>query len=98
MVKKKALPKKPLFSIVILTCNRKEMLLDLLEDLYRQTLISETQIIVVDNDSHDGTCDSEKVNFLADEVIHLDENIGCAGRNEGIKQMHGASVRNKNAP
>lgn len=73
-------------TIVILTCNRNDMVMELLIDLQKQTMIKSTEIIVVDNGSSDSTYEMLLQSKYVDKIIRLNDNIGCAGRNEGIKQ------------
>ncbi|HML78023.1 glycosyltransferase family 2 protein [Geobacter sulfurreducens] len=72
-------------SVVILTCNRKQMVEELVAELQKQTIIDRTEIIVVDNGSLDNNYLFETTGTV-DKTIKLKNNIGCAGRNEGIKQ------------
>lgn len=76
-----------IMSVVVLTCNRKDMVLSLLYDIQRQTLISNIELIVVDNGSSDGTYEALLSANMGINVIKLNTNIGCAGRNEGLKQV-----------
>lgn len=81
----------PLVSIVILTWNRKSDLRETLEKL-RDNLYSNLEIIVVDNNSTDGTgkmisLDFQEVNYLLQK-----ENLGIAGYNVGFKAAKGEYV------
>lgn len=74
---------------VVVTYNRKELLLECLKSLVNQTYNLE-KIIIIDNNSNDGTFDNLKTNgYIDDEKIlykKLDENIGGAGGfYEGMK-------------
>lgn len=86
------IPNKPIASFVVLTCNRKVMVLALLKELFKQKRIENVEIIVVDNASEDKT--NEAIAYLYPNVklIRLKRNVGCAGRNEGIKKARGEVV------
>jgi len=78
-------------SIVILTCNRNQILIELLQDLRRQTF-TDFEIIVVDNNSSDNTLQVLADRFSSVKVISLKENTGCGGRNAGIKAAKGEII------
>lgn len=86
------LGKKIELTVSILTCNRKDVLLELLEDLRRQTLYGQFEIIVVDNHSLDGTPEAVAQRFPEVRYIRLAANTGCAGRNAGMKEASGEIV------
>jgi len=71
-------------SISILTYNRQAILRELLNSLKDLTLYS-VEIIVVDNDSQDGTGEMMRVDFPQVKYIKMDENIGVEARNIGLK-------------
>ena len=73
-------------SVVILTCNRKDVLTELLDDLRKQTLYGQFEIIVVDNHSQDGTCETIASTYPEVRCLRLSENRGCGGRNVGIQE------------
>lgn len=79
-------------SVVILTCNRKQVVLELLDDLRKQTLYGRFEIVVVDNHSHDGTCDAITAGYPEVRCIRLLENRGCGGRNVGIRAARGEII------
>ena len=72
-------------SVVILTFNRVDMLDMLLKELSLQTLIQSTEVIVVDNGSTDTTNSYLLNSEIVNRFVRLSENVGCAGRNEGLK-------------
>lgn len=83
-------------SIVIVTWNAKEVLLDALESIEREILgrqdegCIEVETLVVDNGSVDGSAEAVRERFAWAEVIALDENIGfAAGNNVGLRQAKG---------
>jgi GT2 family glycosyltransferase len=75
-------------SLVILTCNRKSSISLLLESIEQQNRIPD-EVIVVDNDSEDGTSDYVKTHFEKVVLVRLPQNMGASGRNEGIKRATG---------
>ncbi len=79
-------------SVVILTCNRKHMLLELLEDLRKQTLYGQFEIVVVDNHSEDGTYEVIVASYPEVRCVRLSENKGCGGRNAGIQAARGEII------
>lgn len=83
-------------SIVIVTWNAKDVLLDSLESIERvvhprtDTGRVETETIVVDNGSEDGSVEAVRERFPWAEVIALPENLGfAAGNNVGLRQAKG---------
>ena len=71
-------------SIVILTLNRSDMLRDHLSSI-RQQDYTNIEVIVVDNGSSDNTSKLVREEFPKVRIITLEDNIGCAARNIGIK-------------
>ena len=71
-------------SIVMITRNRGEQIRVALEHLLR--LPERPNIIVVDNGSSDATAGIARAMGDAVEVIQLDRNFGCAGRNVGVSR------------
>jgi len=78
-------------SVVILTCGRKEELTETLRNLEKQSL-GNKEIILVDNNSSDGTYEYVSQNFPNVIIERLDENNASAGRNVGIKKASGDIV------
>lgn len=78
-------------SLVILTCNRKESVIAALKHLLRQKRQPD-EIIVVDNHSSDGTDSYIGEHFKSVKLLRMDRNLGCAGRNHGIKAARGDVV------
>ncbi|WEV60863.1 glycosyltransferase family 2 protein [Streptococcaceae bacterium ESL0729] len=71
----------PKIASIIVTFNRKELLIEAVEAMKNQTL-KPSNIIIIDNNSTDGTFEElEKNGLLGGNVIYkkLDENIGGAG-------------------
>lgn len=83
-------------SIVIVTWNAKEVLLDALESIEREIRGRrdagrlETETLVVDNGSADGSVESVRERFPWAEVIALPRNVGfAAGNNVGLRRAKG---------
>ena len=76
------------FTIAVLTWNRKDVLSQLLSELI---LIKhpKVEIVVVDNGSWDGTAELVSTKFQEVRLIALDKNTGVAGRNRGMAQARG---------
>jgi GT2 family glycosyltransferase len=72
-------------SIVMLTHNRVEEVTSPLQHLL--DLPERVQIVVVDNGSVDGTALALATRFPEIEVIRLQENVGAAARNIGIRRV-----------
>lgn len=73
---------------VIVTYNRKELLIECIDALLNQSYELK-DILIIDNNSNDGTWEYIKENELDDKIIYkkLDKNIGGAGGfHEGIKE------------
>lgn len=78
-------------SLIILTCNRKDSVSALLSDIKRQVRQPD-EIIVVDNNSSDGTSAYLAMSFPEVQAVKLEKNMGAAGRNEGIKRARGEII------
>lgn len=72
--------KQPLIIPVILNTNRREDTLDCLKSL-ADAEYPTMQIIVLDNQSTDGSVDAIREQFPAVQIINLVENLGYAGNN-----------------
>jgi GT2 family glycosyltransferase len=86
-------------SIVVLTWNGKDLLLDCLESLDREIRSRsdaerlETEVLVVDNGSRDGSVEAVRERFPWVELIALPRNIGfAAGNNAGLRKARGRIV------
>ena len=75
-------------TLVNLTCNRKDSIEALLQSIKKQYLQPD-EIIVVDNNSKDGTFSYISKRFPGVIILQLEKNMGAAGRNEGIKRATG---------
>jgi len=83
---------RPLVSIVIVTWNRKEEVLETVQSIYDQAY-QNYEIIVVDNGSTDGTVETLRQAYPAVRLIVLDRNMGVsAGRNPGLAAAQGEII------
>jgi GT2 family glycosyltransferase len=83
-------------SVVIVTWNARDVLLDCLASLEREVLSRrdgariEIETLVVDNGSVDGTADAVRERFPFAELIALPDNLGfAAGNNVGLRRAKG---------
>ena len=83
-------------SIVIVTWNARDVLLDCLASIERELRARrgpgriETETLVVDNGSQDGTVEAVRDRFPWAELIALPENVGfAAGNNVGLRHARG---------
>jgi GT2 family glycosyltransferase len=81
----------PLVTINILSFNRKDELRNTLSKIYEQDY-KNIEVIVVDNDSTDGTQGMVKRDYPSVTLIELNKNIGVAGWNEGFAIAKGEYV------
>lgn len=80
-----------MISIVILTCNRPEALLENLEIISKQAYYNK-EIVIVDNGNSEKTrmiLPQDKYDYV---YIDMHSNIGCDARNYGIKASHGEII------
>lgn len=81
---------KPLVSIIILNWNKKELLRKCLSSIKRNVEYPSYEVIVVDNNSSDGSAEMVKKRFPNTVLVENPENYGYAkGNNEGIKVSKG---------
>lgn len=79
-------------SVIIITFNNKDVLAETIDSLLKQTYPN-FEIIVVDNNSTDGTSDLIKNKFPDVSYIKSDINLGFAGGNNlGLKQANGEYI------
>lgn len=84
----------PLVTINIVTRNRKAELVRSIESVYAQTY-RPMEIVVVDNNSADGSAEEVEARWPEIRLIRLHRNIGCQpGRNIGMKNSAGKYVFN----
>jgi N-acetylglucosaminyl-diphospho-decaprenol L-rhamnosyltransferase len=81
-----------LVTILIITWNRKEDILETIASIYKQAYRN-FEILVVDNGSTDGTLDAIRQAYPEVRLVALDHNMGTAsGRNAGIVAARGEIV------
>lgn len=81
---------KPLVSIIVLNWNRRELLRKCLSFIRRNVEYPSYEIIVVDNNSRDGSVDMVEKCFPNVTIVENPENYGYAkGNNEGIRVSKG---------
>ncbi len=72
--------------ICIVTRSSKEVVIDCIASLYKQTQGADLDIVVVDNDSHDGTVEEIRLKFPAVKLILNNENLGFSKAvNQGLR-------------
>jgi hypothetical protein len=83
-------------SIVVLTWNTRDLVLDCLASIEREVLSRkdagriEAETIVVDNGSADGTVEAVRARFPWAQLIPLPQNVGfAAGNNAGLRKISG---------
>lgn len=82
----------PEVSVIIVSWNTKDILLDCLRSLYEQTKAA-MQVIVVDNASSDGSADAVEAEFPQVTLIRSEVNLGFArGNNRGLEVASGTHV------
>ncbi|MFZ5519252.1 MAG: glycosyltransferase family 2 protein [Candidatus Zhuqueibacterota bacterium] len=80
-------------SVIIVNWNTKEMLLSCIDSIYQHSSDIEFEIIVVDNDSTDGSQHAVKKQFPGVKLICNDKNVGFARANNiGIRASSGRYV------
>lgn len=75
---------RPDLSVVMVTRDRRDRTLNTLRHLL--DLLDGTPVIVVDNDSSDGTADAVATEFPDLRIVRADRNLGAVGRNLGVAQ------------
>jgi GT2 family glycosyltransferase len=84
----------PTFSIAIVTFNRAALVVRALASAVRQ-VHSSFEIVVLDNDSHDGTSEIIANQFPQARLIRLARNMGCPdGRNHAYANCRGEFIVN----
>src|SRR3972149_3318434 len=80
-------------SVIIVSWNAKSFLLRCLQSVTQETAQYDTEIIVVDNASTDGSAELVKEQFPYVKLVSNDTNLGFAKANNiGIKQSSGKHV------
>ena len=91
IARKEALKSAPIVSVVILSYNRKGEIRETLSELQKQ-YYQDFEVIVVDNNSHDGSQQLIEEEFTEVKLIKLPHNIGIAARNRGIEISRGEFI------
>lgn len=73
-------------SILVVSYNTRELTTACLRSVLEETVTSSFEVIVVDNDSSDGSADAIAREFPQVELLRLDENIGFARANNLASQ------------
>ena len=80
-------------SIIVVSFNTLKMTLECLRSIYAETLDTKFEVIVVDNNSLDGSADVIRSEFSEVKLIALKENIGFARANNlAVDQAHGRKI------
>ena len=91
IARKEALKPAPTVSVVIISYNRIDKLREALTELQKQ-YFQDFEVIVVDNNSHDGSPQLIEKEFTEVKLIKLPHNIGIAARNRGIEISRGEFI------
>lgn len=75
-------------SVVLVTYNRKEQILETIQKFVEQTY-DEKEIVIVDNASEDGTAEAIRTKYPKIKLINLPENLSIKGINIGISEAKG---------
>src|SRR5437762_731821 len=77
-------------SIIILSYNTKDLFKNCLKSVFKNLKDFDFEVIVVDNDSHDGSPEMVENEFKKVKLIRNKENVGFgSGNNVGAKQAKG---------
>ncbi len=68
-------------SIIIVSFNTREMTLACLRSVFTQTTETQYEIVVVDNNSQDGSVEAIRAEFPTVQLLAMRENLGFAGAN-----------------
>lgn len=83
----------PDLSIIIISFNTRNILIDCVDSLYRHTLRINFEVLVVDNASIDGSAQAIKQQFPQITLIQNSSNLGfSAANNLGIRQSRGRYI------
>lgn len=81
---------KPNLSIINISYNTKDLLIDCISSVYEQTRDIEFEIIMVDNDSRDGSVKEVQTRFPQVKILVNESNKGfAAANNQGLRVMRG---------
>ena len=77
-------------SVIVVTYNSREFIGECLSSLYAEPIAGDLEVLVVDNDSHDGTADFIRGAFPQATLIESGANLGfAAGNNLAFKKAGG---------
>lgn len=77
-------------SIIIVNWNTGDLLYNCVKSIVEETLETKYEIIIVDNDSKDNSCNNIEEDFNNVKIIYSNENLGFSkGNNLGIKEAKG---------
>ena len=80
-------------AVIIVNWNTRDLLLDCLKSVYHTAVGLETEVIVVDNGSHDGSAQAVKEGFPQAKLIQNSENKGFArANNQALSNATGRYV------
>src|SRR3979490_2219491 len=86
-------PAPPQLSIVIVNWNTRDLLRACLASIQRHPAASKFEVIVVDNNSSDGSAAMVKLEFPGVTLVDLPTNSGYArGNNHGFEQARGEYI------
>ena len=84
--------KKASVSILILNYNGKGLLKILLDSVKKQAFKDKTEIVVVDNNSTDGSEEFLRKNYPYVKFVKNSENLGTSGINSGLSRCNGKYI------
>lgn len=80
-------------SIIVVGYNTKDLVLQCLESIYRETKQSTFEVVYVDNDSNDESANTVRKKYPQVTIIENDSNLGFSrANNQGIKQSIGRYI------
>ncbi len=71
----------PLLAVIVVNTNTRNWLEPCLNSLEEQEIFESLEVVVVDNDSTDGSADMVRRNFPACKLVQLDKNVGFGPAN-----------------
>lgn len=75
-------------TVIILSFNTKQLLKDCLKSIFDKKWKHHIKVLIVDNNSSDGSADMVKKNFPQVQLLESDKNLGfTAGNNLGLKDL-----------
>lgn len=83
----------PEISVITVTCNTRKYLADCLDSLRRDASGKLVEVIVVDNDSSDGTREMVKKEYPEVRLLEMSQNLGmCKAVNQGFRVARGKYI------